>query len=279
MKVGVVGLGRMGRPVAERLLAAGHGVIVHNRSRGPVDALAALGAQPAPSAADVADADLVITMLPDPATVEAVVLGELLPVAAPGLLLVDMSTSSPALAVRIHEASGHAIDAPVSGGVSAARAGKLTIMAGGEKADLARARPVLEELGSRITHVGGPGAGQIAKAANQIVVALNIQAVAEALSLARASGVDPALVREALRGGFADSRVLDEHGARMLVEDFEPGGTLRLQLKDLRIALELAQQYRLRLPAAEQVAEAVERLVEAGHGHLDHAAIALGYRK
>jgi 3-hydroxyisobutyrate dehydrogenase-like beta-hydroxyacid dehydrogenase len=192
-----------------------------------------------------------------------------------------MSTSPPALAQRLAAAlSGRgaaALDAPVSGGVTGAREGTLTIMAGGEAADLERARPVLEALGSRVTHVGGHGAGQVAKAANQLVVALNIQAVAEALALAEAAGADPALVREALQGGFADSRVLAEHGARMLAGDYEPGGALRLHLKDLRIVLDLAQQAGVELPAAEQVAAAVAALVEAGHGELDHSALRLRY--
>ncbi len=274
--VGVIGLGRMGRPMAERLLAAGFDVTVHNRSPGPVDALAELGARAASSPAEV-ESEIVITLLPDPETVEAIALE----VARPGVLLVDMSTSPPALAIRLHEAlrdrGGAAIDAPVSGGVTGARDGTLTIMAGGEEADVERARPVLEALGSKITHVGGPGAGQIAKAANQLVVALNIQAVAEALSLARSAGVDPAVVREALLGGFADSRVLQEHGARMLARDFEPGGALRLHLKDLRIALELAEQHGAAMPAGEGVADAVRALVDAGHGELDHSALLLGY--
>ena len=262
--------------MAERLLSAGFDVIVHNRSRGPVDALAQLGARAASSPAEV-EAEVVITLLPDPETVEAVVLEA----ARPGALIVEMSTSPPALAIRLHEALAErgaaAIDAPVSGGVTGAREGTLTIMAGGDEADLDRARPVLEVLGAKITHVGGPGAGQIAKAANQLVVALNIQAVAEALSLARESGVDPAVIREALLGGFADSRVLQEHGARMLERDFEPGGALRLHLKDLRIALALAEEHGASLPAGERVAAAVAALVEAGHGDLDHSALLLRY--
>ena len=222
-------------------------------------------------------AEVVITLLPDPETVEAIALAA----ARPGLLLVDMSTGPPALAIRLHaalaERGAASIDAPVSGGVIGARDGTLTIMAGGDAADLERARPVLEALGSRITHIGGPGAGQIAKAANQLIVALNIQAVAEALALARAAGVDPAVVREALSGGFADSRVLQEHGARMLARDFEPGGALRLHLKDLNIARELAEQHGARLPAGEQVAAAVQALMDAGDGELDHSALLLGY--
>jgi 2-hydroxy-3-oxopropionate reductase len=278
--VGVIGLGRMGRPMAERLLGAGFEVVVHNRSRGPVDALAGLGARAAGSPREVGEAaDVVITLLPDPETVESVAMEA----ARSGVLLVDMSTSPPALAIRLAEAlrerGAAAIDAPVSGGVTGAREGTLTIMAGGDAADLDRARPVLEVLGAKITHVGGPGAGQIAKAANQLVVALNIQAVAEALSLARSAGVDPAVVREALLGGFADSRVLQEHGERMLARDFEPGGALRLHLKDLRIALELAEQHGAALPAGEQVARAVEALVEASHGDLDHSALLLRYER
>jgi 2-hydroxy-3-oxopropionate reductase len=277
VRVGVIGLGRMGRPMAERLLAAGHEVVVHNRSRGPVDALAAQGARPAGSAGEVARAaDVVITVLPDPDTVEAVVLGEMVGADA---LLVDMSTSSPALARRIHARHPASVDAPVSGGVTGAREGSLTIMAGGDEEAVERSRPVLEALGSRITHIGGPGAGQVAKAANQLVVALNIQALAEALALARAAGVDPADLQEALQGGFADSRVLREHGARMLARDFEPGGALRLHLKDLRRALELAAEHGAELPAGEHVAERVAELVAAGHGDRDHSALLLAYER
>ena len=274
--VGVIGLGRMGRPMAERLVSAGFHVTVHNRSREPVEALAAQGARTAESAADVR-ADMVITLLPDSETVEALTLEA----ARPNALFVDMSTSPPALAVKLAEAlrerGATALDAPVSGGVTGAREGTLTIMVGGEAADLERARPVLEVLGAKITHVGGAGAGQIAKAANQLVVALNIQAVAEALSLARAAGVDPAVVREALLGGFADSRVLQEHGQRMLDRDFEPGGALRLHLKDLEIARGLAAQHGATLPAGDGVAAAVRALVDAGHGGLDHSALVTRY--
>jgi 2-hydroxy-3-oxopropionate reductase len=275
--VGVIGLGRMGRPMASRLLAAGFDVVVHSRSRGPVEALVAEGAADGGSAEGVgADAELVITLLPDPDSVEAVTLAA----AREGVLAVDMSTGPPALARRLatelRARGAAALDAPVSGGVTGAREGTLTIMAGGEAADLERARPVLEALGSRITHVGAAGAGQVAKAANQLVVALNIQAVAEALSLARAAGADPALVREALQGGFADSRVLAEHGARMLAEEFEPGGTLRLHLKDLRIVLDLAREAGLELAAAERVVAAVAARVDAGDGELDHAALIRG---
>ncbi len=278
MTVGVIGLGRMGRPMASRLLAAGFGVVVHSRSRGPVDELVEQGARAAGSPEEVGEAaEIVITLLPDPETVEAVAAAA----ARRGLLLIDMSTSPPALAVRLHSelaSRGTAtIDAPVSGGVTGARDGTLTIMAGGDEADLERARPVLGALGSKITHIGGPGAGQIAKAANQLIVALNIQAVAEALSLARSAGVDPAVVREALSGGFADSRVLQEHGARMLARDFEPGGALRLHLKDLNIAREIAEEHGARLPAGEQVAAAVQALVDAGDGELDHSALLLRY--
>jgi 2-hydroxy-3-oxopropionate reductase len=282
MRVAVIGLGRMGRPMAARLLAAGHEVVVHNRSRGPVEALARQGARPAGSAAEAArEADAVVTMLPDPATVVAVVLGDGAPAdaAPPDTLLIDMSTSSPALATRIHERHPASVDAPVSGGVTGAREGTLTIMAGGDAEAIERARPVFAALGARVTHLGGPGAGQIAKAANQLVVALTIQAVAEALALARAAGVDPAAVREALTGGFADSRVLAEHGARMLQRDFEPGGALRLHLKDLRIALELAAEHGAALPATEQVAARVAELVEAGLGDRDHSALLLAYER
>ena len=282
--VGVIGLGRMGAPMAARLLAAGRDVIVYNRTTSAVEPLVERGARAAGSPAELArEADVVITVLADPAAVEEVVLGGVLEAARDGLLAIDMSTSTPALAVRIHAALGErgtgSIDAPVSGGVAGARDGTLSIMAGGDAEDVDRARPVLEALGARITHVGGPGSGQIVKAANQLVVALNIQAVAEALTLAGAAGVDPAVVREAFQGGFADSTVLGEHGRRMVERDFEPGGAMRLHLKDLRIGLDLARQSGIELPAAREVADRFAGLVEAGEGERDHSALLLAYER
>lgn len=282
--VGVIGLGVMGRPMARRLLAAGHPVIVHNRSRPAVDALVAAGAQAARSPAEVArGAAIVLTALPDPDAVEAVVLGPdgVREGAARGGLLVDVSTSAPALARRIHSALAEqgvdALDAPVSGGERGAHGGTLTVMVGGGADAVARAWPVLDVLAARITHVGGPGAGQIAKAANQVIVALNIQAVAEALALARAAGVDPARVREAIRGGFAESTVLDQHGDRMLRGDFRPGAALRLHAKDLRLAAELAADAGIELPATAAVRDAVAALIADGHGEEDHAVLVARY--
>lgn len=283
--VGVIGLGVMGEPMAGRLLAAGWRVVVHNRSRGAVERLRAAGAFAADSPAEVARrAPAVITMLPSPAAVESVVLGAggLLAAAEPRTLLVEMSTSTPGLAIRTHAClrarGAAALDAPVSGGEGGARAGTLSVMAGGDADAVARARPLLDVLAARITHVGGPGAGQTAKAANQVVVALNIQAVAEALALARDAGVDPALVREAMRGGFADSTALEVHGDRMLRASYRPGAAMRLHLKDLRIALDVAGAHGTRLPAAEGVTARMAACVAAGGGDRDHAALALAYQ-
>ena len=229
-RIGFVGLGVMGAPMASNLIKAGATVTVHNRGRGAVEALAAEGAEVADDSREVAEAsDVVITMLPDSPDVEDVVLGE--DGVAEGLreggLLIDMSTIAPATARAVHAALAErgveAVDAPVSGGQPAAQSGELSIMAGGSEAAFERARPVFDVLGKSAVHIGPPGAGQVAKAANQIVVALTIQAVAEALVLARKAGVDPAKVREALLGGFAQSKILEAHGQRMLDRSFDPG--------------------------------------------------------
>jgi 2-hydroxy-3-oxopropionate reductase len=276
VSVAVIGLGRMGAPMAARLLDGGEDVVVFNRSPGPAEPLAAKGARVAADASEAAEADVVITMLSDPPVVEEIVLGPVLDAARPGSLAIDMSTSTPELAIRIAAAMAErgagSVDAPVSGGVKGATEGTLSIMAGGAEADVERARPVLRHLGARITHIGGPGAGQIAKAANQLVVGLNLQAVAEALALARAAGVDPAKVREAMLGGFADSTILQQHAPRMLVRDFEPGGALKYHLKDVRIALSIAE-----LPAARALEEQMQALIADGYGDCDHSVIARAY--
>jgi len=248
-RIGFIGLGIMGKPMASRLVRAGFPVVVHNRSPEAADELAGEGAEVAGSPREVAEsADIVVTMLPDSPDVEAVVLaGEDGVVAGvrEGMLFVDMSTIAPATARAVHAALAErgveAVDAPVSGGEPAAVDGKLSIMAGGSEEALARARPVLDELGTT-THIGPAGAGQVAKAANQIVVAVTIQAVAEALTLARRAGVDPARVREALLGGFAQSKILEVHGERMLEGSYEPGFRIELHRKDLAIALQTARE-------------------------------------
>lgn len=283
-RVGFIGLGIMGKPMAANLLAAGFPLTVHSRSAGPVEELAAQGATAAGSASEVAAvSDIVITMLPDSPEVEAVVLGPggVSEGIREGSLFIDMSSIAPATSRRVAavlaERGVDALDAPVSGGEPAAQAGNLSIMVGGSEAGVARARPVFDVLGKSTTHIGDAGAGQVAKAANQVVVGLTIQAVAEALVLARKAGVDPARVRAALLGGFAQSRILEFHGQRMLDGAYDPGFKLRLHRKDLANALQLAREEQVPLFATAQVATVMDALLALGAGDRDHSAIATFY--
>ncbi|CAN5787384.1 2-hydroxy-3-oxopropionate reductase [soil metagenome] len=278
--IAFIGLGIMGKPMAANLLEAGHTVVVHNRSREAVDELAAAGADTASSPRDAAErGEVVITMLPDSPDVEAVVLGDdgVAAGVSEGMLYVDMSTIAPTTSREIHQAleekGVEAVDAPVSGGQPAAESGDLSIMAGGSAEAVERARPMLEVLGKSVTHIGPPGAGQVAKAANQVVVALTIQAVAEALTLARHAGVDAGKVREALLGGLAQSKILEVHGERMLSGEFEPGFRLSLHRKDLAIALDTAREEGVPLLATAQAAEVMNSLLARGDGDKDHAAM------
>ena len=284
--IGFIGLGIMGKPMAGNLIAAGYSLTVYNRGSGPVEELAARGATPAESPSEVAAAsDVVITMLPDSPDVEAVVLGPdgIAEGIREGALFVDMSTIGPATSRRIaavlSERGIDAVDAPVSGGEPAAQSGNLSIMAGGSEDAVDRAGPIFDVLGKSTTHIGPAGAGQVAKAANQVVVALTIQAVAEALVLARKAGVDPARVREALLGGFAQSRVLDVHGQRMLDGNYDPGFKLRLHRKDLAIALQLGREEQSPLFATAQAAELMDAFLAQGGGDHDHSALALLYEQ
>jgi 2-hydroxy-3-oxopropionate reductase len=285
-RIGFIGLGIMGKPMADNLLAAGFPLTIHDRGRGPVEELAARGATPADSAREVAAAsDVVITMLPDSPDVEAVVLGPdgVADGIREGALYIDMSTIAPAVSRKIaavlSERGVDAIDAPVSGGEPAAEAGNLSIMAGGSVEAVERAQPIFDVLGKSTTHIGSAGAGQVTKAANQVVVALTIQAVAEALVLARKAGVDPASVREALLGGFAQSRILELHGQRMLDGNYEPGFKLRLHRKDLAIALQIGREEQTPLFATAQAAELMDSLLAQGAGDLDHSALATLYEQ
>lgn len=278
--VGFVGLGTMGRPMALSLRRAGYQLVVHSRSEGPVAELVAAGARRAASPAmAAASASVVITMLPGPHEVEAVIGGDggVLDGARPGSIVIDMSTIDPTTAQRLAERASAGgvdlLDAPVSGGESGARDATLSIMVGGSRAAFDRALPVLRTLGQRVVHCGASGAGQVTKACNQLVVAAEIQAVAEALVLAAAAGVEPALVREALLGGYAASRVLEVHGQRMLERDFVPGGRAELHLKDVRIAQEIARRVGVPLAGLAPAAAGLEALVQGGHGRLDHAAL------
>jgi 2-hydroxy-3-oxopropionate reductase len=281
-RIGFIGLGAMGKPMARNLLKAGYPLAVHNRSRGAVDELVALGAKAAdsPSAA-AAVSDVVITMLPDSPDVEAVVFGPegLLGAIRPGMLLVDMSTIAPAVSRRVSDAlaakQAEALDAPVSGGVVGAEGGTLSIMVGGSSQAFERALPIFQALGKNIVHIGEAGAGQVTKACNQVVVAQTIQAVAEALTLARKCGADVAKVRDALLGGFAQSRILDLHGKRILDRNFAPGFRMELHRKDLNIALQTAREAGVSLPATAVVAEQMNASIAQGDGKKDHSALAL----
>ena len=266
--------------MAMNLHAAGARVVIHNRSRAVVDALAAEGLSPAHSPREVAErAPVVIVMATDTPAVERIV-GDGDGVAdgiAPDGLVIDMGTTAVeatrALAKTVEGRGGHYVDAPVSGGEIGAKAGTLTIMAGGSEAAVARAMPCFEVMGASTTRVGEVGAGQIAKAANQVIVGLTIGAVAEALALAKRAGADPAKVREALQGGFAASRILEVHGQRMIDGAFTPGGKATTQRKDLQQALELASSIGLELPATALTRDLYDRLIAAGGGGLDHSGL------
>ncbi|GAA3726903.1 2-hydroxy-3-oxopropionate reductase [Spinactinospora alkalitolerans] len=281
-KIGFVGLGLMGEPMARNLVSAGFDVTVHNRSREAVDRLATAGAKPAGSpAAAAAEADVVIVMLPDAPDVRTVVLSEdgIASTLREGGLLIDMSTISAGvtreLADTLAEQGVRMLDAPVSGGQQGAVDAALSIMVGGEESVFERARPIFAALGTRVTLIGGNGSGQVAKACNQVIVAGTIQAVAEALALARHSGVAPDRVREALLGGLAGSKILEVHGRRMLDGAFEPGFKTRLHDKDLGIALEAASEAGVPLPTTALVRQFFNALIASGDGDADHAALAL----
>ncbi len=279
-RVGFIGLGIMGKPMARNLIKAGYPLVVYSRSRGPVDELAAAGAKAVGSPRAVAEqSDIVITMVPDSPDVQQVVLGKdgVLEGLRRGSVLVDMSTISPIvsreLAAAVEAKGAHMLDAPVSGGEKGAIEGTLSIMVGGPAEVFGRIRPLFAALGKNIVHIGAHGAGQVTKACNQIVVALTIQAVSEALVLATKAGVDPAKVREALLGGFAQSRILDLHGLRMLDRNFVPGFKVRLHQKDLNIALGTGRAVGVPLPGTAVVQEAFTALTGLGRKDLDHSSL------
>jgi 2-hydroxy-3-oxopropionate reductase len=278
------GLGQMGAPMSSRLLAAGYRVTVWNRSSEKVRTLVEKGARLANSAAEAGfSANLVILMLADGAAVSEVLFDRGVAEAMrPDSIVVDMSSIPPALATdhanRLAARGVHHLDAPVSGGTIGAAQGTLAIMVGGSPEAFETARPSLEVMG-RPTLIGRSGCGQLAKLANQIIVAATIGAVAEALLLATAGGADPAKVREALTGGFADSMILKLHGERMLNRAWIPGGRTFTQVKDLRTVLEFASSVGLQLPLSSRVAELFELSVAAGFGEYDHSALLLALEK
>ena len=280
-KIGFIGLGIMGKPMAGNLIRAGYSLVVHNRSRAVVEELTAQGASPAETPEEVARrSDVVITMLPDSPDVEQVVLGAdgVAAGAESGMLYIDMSTIAPGTAREIYKVLKNkgveSLDAPVSGGEVGAQEGTLSIMVGGAEVAFQRARPIFDVIGKNIVRIGETGAGQVTKACNQIVVALTIQAVSESLILARKSGVDPAKVREALLGGFAGSRILELHGQRIIDRTFQPGFRVRLHRKDLAIALQTGREVSLPLMLTAQVAELMNAMIARGDGDLDHSGLA-----
>lgn len=279
-KLGFIGLGLMGKPMSRNLIQAGCDLFVTNRSAQPRMEIAAAGATPLETPSQVAArADIIIIMVADTAAVESILLGENGVIHSMGdtTLVIDMGTTSVnqtrRFAELISEKGGLYVDAPVSGGTIGAESGSLTIMAGGSEEAFNRALPILQILGDRITHVGASGAGQVAKAANQVIVGLNIGAAAEALALAKAAGVDPARVRQALQGGFADSRILEVHGKRMVDGDYSLGARCTTQRKDMHQAIEFAATLDLDMPATSLSRDLYDKLIENGGGDLDHSAL------
>ena len=279
LNVGFIGLGIMGAPMAGHLLSAGHNLFVHTRSKVPA-AIADSRATQCLDARGVAErADIVFTMLPDTPDVEAVLFGERGVAAGlrPGKVVVDMSSISPLatkdFAQRIAALGCDYLDAPVSGGEVGARNATLSIMVGGTAEAFERVRPLFERMGRNITHVGGHGDGQTAKVANQIIVALNIEAVAEALLFAARAGADPAKVRQALMGGFAASRVLEVHGERMVRRTFDPGFRIELHEKDLNLALSSARTLGVALPSTAIAQQLFSACTARGGKAWDHSAM------
>ncbi len=280
--IGFIGLGLMGKPMSLNLLKAGYPVVVHSRSPGPVLEVEKQGAKTASSPSAVAAAaDVVITMLPDTPDVEKVLTAEngVFAGMRTGALIIDMSTISPVvtrrLAAEAERRGATMLDAPVSGGDIGAINATLSIMVGGPEAAFQKALPIFEALGKSIVRIGESGAGQICKACNQLVAAQTIQAVSEALVLAAKAGVDAAKVRQALLGGFAQSRILDVHGQRMLDHTFIPGFRACLHLKDLEITLATGREYGVPLPGTAQATELYKALLAAGHGDDDNSALFL----
>ena len=280
--IGFVGLGVMGKPMAKNLMKAGHKLVVHNRSRGAADEVAAAGATAAASPADVArQSTVIITMLPDTSDVELVLTGAdgILSAVQRGAVIIDMSSISPVATKRFAalaaEKGATLLDAPVSGGEIGAINATLSIMVGGDEAAFTRVRPILEGMGNaeRIVYIGESGAGQVCKICNQVAIGGALAGVSEAFALAKKAGVDAARVRQALLGGFAASRVLEVHGERMLTNNYKPGFRTKLYQKDLRLANEAAAANGVAMPGTALVTQMVNALVASGGADLDYAAI------
>jgi len=280
LKVGYIGLGLMGKSIARNILKAGFPLVVHNRSRAAVDELVAEGAVSANSPKEVAgQVDVVFTNLPDTPDVEKVVLGEngILAGAHDGLIYIDNSTIKPALARMLAEKLAakkvFALDAPVSGGDIGARNGTLTIMVGGEAAALEKARPIFNAMGKTVTHVGDSGAGQVAKAANQIMVAAQMVAMGELLVFSKKAGVDPRKVVEAIKGGAAQCWTLDVKPPRLFDGNRNPGFKAHMQLKDLKIILDTAREYDIPISATVENTNLFQQMIDSGMGELDNSAV------
>ena len=274
MSISVIGLGMMGRPMARRLLEAGCDVRGWNRSTLSPDLTE--GIPLCQTVEEACRAAICIMMLLDSTAVDAV-LEQMAPFLEAGQMVMDMSSSDPTHstlhAQRLTATGIGWIDAPVSGGPEGAAAGTLAIMAGGAASDFESVEPVLNILGGNVVHVGGPGMGHVVKVINQVIVGLTIEAVAEGLTLAEKSGVDPQLVQQALKGGFADSKILQLHGTRMIKRSYVPGGKATIQLKDLRLGQAQAHTAGVRLPHVESLITFYEKLISQKDGELDHSAI------
>lgn len=286
MKIGFIGLGIMGKPMAANLATAGHELVVLDRNADVVDEVVDGGATTLATPAEIAAAvDMVITMVPDSPQVREVALGEggLIEGAKEGLLYADMSSINPIVSQEVAQALGakgvRMVDAPVSGGEPKAIDGTLAVMVGGAKDDFDEMKPVLDAMASSVTYVGPIGAGNIAKVANQVVVALNIAAVAEAFTLAQKAGVDPAMVYEAIRGGLASSTVMDAKGPMMLEGNTKPGFRINLHIKDLNNALATSHEVGVPLPLTAAVREMMTALAVDGHEASDHSALVCYYEK
>jgi len=279
-RIGFIGIGIMGQPMANNLIKAGYTILIYNRSRNNFSDLLAKGAEEAFSPKEIAEkSDLVITMLPDSPDVETVALGKngIIEGVSKGMIYIDMSSIAPASALKISQAMSlkgvDCLDAPVSGGDVGAINATLSIMVGGNEKIFKQAKPVLEAMGKTITLCGPNGAGQTVKACNQIQVAMNFVGMSEALVLGTKAGVDPAIIVEVLSGGYAQSRVMDVRGPRIVQGDFSPGFKSRFHYKDLNIILQTGKDYEVPLPASTLVHGLFEAMITAGRGDLDHSGV------
>lgn len=283
LSVGFIGLGNMGLPMARQIHEAGANVRVWNRSPGPAETAASIGMQSRASLSALAESvgdGILCLALTDTAAVESVLFGEngLASTLHPDALMIDFGTTGVQETRTFANRRPHWVDAPVSGGQEGAKAGNLTVMVGGTDEDVHRGWPILEAVGRNINHLGPVGSGQVAKLANQLIVAQTIDAIAQALRLAELSGLDSDKVRQALLGGFAESRILDVHGSRMVRRDFEPGGRAALQLKDIRLICDLAKSLGFASPTLDNcLAQWTTFVEEQGQGEVDHAGLFMMY--